>query len=210
MRTELARAHLVYGEWLRREDRHEEARVELRTAHEMLDGMGMSAFADRARRELLATGETVLRLRATDAGGSPRQGRRGAVLHLLVHQLAADGALRESVGGEVPRPRAGHDRRPHAGVPVRARPGEDPLCPRGTGCRPPRRRRQPVRGLARLRQRVLARPLLRRRRRTDPAPPFRRGGLRAVGAGHPAAAGRGRVATAPTGSWCRPEVSDGI
>ncbi|PEG60722.1 AAA family ATPase [Mycolicibacterium boenickei] len=59
VRTDLARAHLLYGEWLRRERRRVEAREQLRTAHQMLESMGMSAFADRARRELLATGETA-------------------------------------------------------------------------------------------------------------------------------------------------------
>ena len=59
VRAELARAHLLYGEWLRRERRRVDARVQLRTAHEMLASMGIDAFAERARRELLATGETV-------------------------------------------------------------------------------------------------------------------------------------------------------
>ena len=59
MRVELARAHLLYGEWLRRENRRVDARDQLRVAHEMLTTMGIEAFAERARRELLATGETV-------------------------------------------------------------------------------------------------------------------------------------------------------
>ena len=59
VRVELARGHLVYGEWLRRENRRVDAREQLRTAHEMFASMGAEAFADRARRELLATGETV-------------------------------------------------------------------------------------------------------------------------------------------------------
>ena len=59
VRAQLARGHLLYGEWLRRERRRGEAREQLRTAHEMLDAMGMEAFAERARRELQATGETA-------------------------------------------------------------------------------------------------------------------------------------------------------
>ncbi|HEX6452189.1 MAG TPA: LuxR family transcriptional regulator [Trebonia sp.] len=58
-RPELARAHLLYGEWLRREDRRADARTQLRTAHDMFTAIGMQAFAERTRRELLATGETV-------------------------------------------------------------------------------------------------------------------------------------------------------
>jgi DNA-binding CsgD family transcriptional regulator/tetratricopeptide (TPR) repeat protein len=61
VRVELARAHLLYGEWLRRENRRVDAREQLRTAHDMLDAMGIEAFAERARRECLATGETVRR-----------------------------------------------------------------------------------------------------------------------------------------------------
>jgi DNA-binding CsgD family transcriptional regulator/tetratricopeptide (TPR) repeat protein len=59
LRPELARAHLLYGEWLRREGRRADARAQLHTAHDMFDAIGMLAFAERGRRELLATGETV-------------------------------------------------------------------------------------------------------------------------------------------------------
>jgi DNA-binding CsgD family transcriptional regulator len=61
VRVELARSHLLYGEWLRRASRRVDARAELRTAHEMLDAMGVVAFAERAARELRATGETARR-----------------------------------------------------------------------------------------------------------------------------------------------------
>ena len=66
VRAQLARTHLLYGEWLRRQGRRADAREQLRTAHGMLEAMGMEAFAERARRELLATGETA-RKRAVPA-----------------------------------------------------------------------------------------------------------------------------------------------
>jgi DNA-binding CsgD family transcriptional regulator len=59
LRPELARAHLLYGEWLRRQKRRVDAREQLRTAHEMLVAIGMEAFAERARNELEASGEKV-------------------------------------------------------------------------------------------------------------------------------------------------------
>ena len=68
IRVELARAQLLYGEWLRREGRRADARAQLRTAHEALAAMGVEAFADRARHELAATGETVRKHAAQTSG----------------------------------------------------------------------------------------------------------------------------------------------
>jgi DNA-binding CsgD family transcriptional regulator len=61
IRVDVARAHLLYGEWLRRENRRVDAREQLHAAHELFSRMGAEAFAERARRELLAAGETVRR-----------------------------------------------------------------------------------------------------------------------------------------------------
>ncbi|MBK3576249.1 AAA family ATPase [Streptomyces sp. MBT65] len=69
LRPELARAHLLYGEWLRRDRQRSDARGHLRTAYEMFASIGMEAFAERARRELLATGETA-RKRTIEASSS--------------------------------------------------------------------------------------------------------------------------------------------
>jgi ATP/maltotriose-dependent transcriptional regulator MalT len=59
LRPELARAHLLYGEWLRRQNRRRDARAELRTAYGLFTTMGIEAFAERTRRELVAAGDTV-------------------------------------------------------------------------------------------------------------------------------------------------------
>jgi DNA-binding CsgD family transcriptional regulator len=64
LRPDLARARLLYGEWLRRENRRADARAQLRAAHDLMAEIGMEAFAERARRELLATGDTVRKRKA--------------------------------------------------------------------------------------------------------------------------------------------------
>ena len=84
MRLPLARAHLRYGEWLRRERRRADAREQLRIAHEMFEAMGTRSFAERARAELAATGVTAhSRARATLDELTPQEAR--------VARLAADG-----------------------------------------------------------------------------------------------------------------------
>ncbi|MFI8438122.1 AAA family ATPase [Streptomyces sp. NPDC079020] len=92
--VDLARAHLVYGEWLRRENRRVDARGQLRTAHDMLRGFGARAFAERARRELLATGESV-RHRAADI--------REALTtqEAQIARLAAEGRTNSEIGAEL-------------------------------------------------------------------------------------------------------------
>ena len=79
LRPELARAHLLYGEWLRREGRRADARQQLRTAHEMLAAIGLDGFAERARRELVATGGKVRKRTVERATSSlPRSSRSPA------------------------------------------------------------------------------------------------------------------------------------
>ena len=90
----LARAHLVYGEWLRRENRRVDAREHLRVAHTMLTDMGMDAYAERARRELQATGETV-RKRTPDTLDD-LTAQEAQIAH-----LAADGQTNIEIGGQL-------------------------------------------------------------------------------------------------------------
>jgi DNA-binding CsgD family transcriptional regulator len=91
VRVELARGHLLYGEWLRRERRRVDARKQLRTAHEMLATMGVDAFAERARRELLATGETVRKRTVETRDELTPQERQ-------IAQLARDGLSNPEIG----------------------------------------------------------------------------------------------------------------
>jgi DNA-binding CsgD family transcriptional regulator len=95
VRTELARTRLLYGEWLRRERRRTEARTHLRIAYEMFDAMGMRAFAERARRELLATGETA-RKRTTAARSEKLTPQEAQVA-----RLARDGLSNPEIGARL-------------------------------------------------------------------------------------------------------------
>jgi DNA-binding CsgD family transcriptional regulator len=94
VRAQLARSHLLYGEWLRRKNRRLDARAQLRTAHDMLSAMGAGAFADRARRELRATGETVRRRTVETATELTAQ-------EAYIARLAADGRTNLEIGAQL-------------------------------------------------------------------------------------------------------------
>jgi DNA-binding CsgD family transcriptional regulator len=94
LRPELARAHLLYGEWLRRENRRVDARAQLRAAHGLFVTIGMEPFAERARGELLATGERV-RKRTVDA----RDELTPQELHIA--RLARDGLSNPEIGARL-------------------------------------------------------------------------------------------------------------
>src|SRR3954452_9509009 len=94
LRPELARAHLLYGEWLRREDRRVDAREQLRTAHDMLVAIGMEAFAERARNELLATGEKVRKR-------TPKTSAELTAQEALIARLARDGLSNPEIGARL-------------------------------------------------------------------------------------------------------------
>jgi ATP/maltotriose-dependent transcriptional regulator MalT len=91
LRPEVGRAHLLYGEWLRRENRRVDAREQLRTAHEMLVAIGMEAFAERARQELQATGEKVRKRTAETRDDLTAQERQ-------IARLASDGLSNPEIG----------------------------------------------------------------------------------------------------------------
>jgi DNA-binding CsgD family transcriptional regulator len=95
MRTDLARAHLIYGEWLRRERRRADARAQLRLAHGMLETMGMEAFAERARRELRATGETASRRTFT------AESEQLTAQETQIARLARDGLSNREIGSRL-------------------------------------------------------------------------------------------------------------
>jgi DNA-binding CsgD family transcriptional regulator len=94
MAVDLARAHLLYGEWLRRERRRTDARTELRTAHELFSDFGMEAFANRARIELEATGEHA-RKRTMDTLGdlTPQEAQ--------ISRLVAEGHTNREIASQL-------------------------------------------------------------------------------------------------------------
>ena len=94
LRPELARAHLLYGEWLRRESRRLDARGQLRVAHELFTTIGMEAFAERARGELQATGEHVRGRTAEARDDLTAQERQ-------IAELARDGLSNPEIGARL-------------------------------------------------------------------------------------------------------------
>lgn len=93
-RPDLARAHLLYGEWLRREKRRGDARAQLRTAHDLFTAIGMEAFAERARRELEATGEKVRKRTAETRDELTPQQRQ-------IARLARNGLSNPEIGAQL-------------------------------------------------------------------------------------------------------------
>ena len=94
IRVALARAHLLYGEWLRRENRRVDAREQLRIAHQLYSSMGMEGFAERARRELSATGETVRKRTVETPDELTMQ-------EAQIARLAADGHSNPEIGARL-------------------------------------------------------------------------------------------------------------
>ncbi|CAM5463671.1 Transcriptional regulator OS=Streptomyces aurantiogriseus OX=66870 GN=GCM10010251_22000 PE=4 SV=1 [Streptomyces aurantiogriseus] len=94
-RADLGRAHLVYGEWLRRERRRIDAREQLRTAHDLFADAGMEAFVERAARELKATGETARKRSAGSSGDdlTPREAQ--------IARLASEGLTNPEIGSRL-------------------------------------------------------------------------------------------------------------
>jgi DNA-binding CsgD family transcriptional regulator len=94
MRVELARARLLYGEWLRRQRRRLEARDQLRAAYEMFTRMGAEAFGERAGRELLATGETARKRTIQTTGElTPHEAR--------IARMARDGLSNQEIASQL-------------------------------------------------------------------------------------------------------------
>jgi DNA-binding CsgD family transcriptional regulator len=94
VRVELARAHLLYGEWLRRANRRLDAREQLRSAHDMFAAMGAEGFCERARRELLATGETARKR-------TPETRDDLTAQEAQIARLAGDGRTNPEIGAEL-------------------------------------------------------------------------------------------------------------
>jgi DNA-binding NarL/FixJ family response regulator len=127
--VQLARAHLIYGEWLRRERRRVDAREQLRTALEMFTSIGAEAFAERAERELLATGERV-RKRSVDTRGDL------TTQETQIARLARDGLSNPEIGQRMfisPHTVAYHLRKVFSKLEISSRNQLDRVLPDGAG-----------------------------------------------------------------------------
>jgi DNA-binding CsgD family transcriptional regulator len=98
LRPELARAHLLYGEWLRRESRRADAREQLRTAHGLFDEIGMEAFTERARKELQVTGETA---RKRPASAAVAASQELTPQEMQIARLAREGLSNPEIGARL-------------------------------------------------------------------------------------------------------------
>jgi DNA-binding NarL/FixJ family response regulator len=116
-RPDLARAHLLYGEWLRRENRRVDSRVQLRAAHDQFVSIGMEAFGERARAELLATGEKVRKRTVETRDDLTPQERQ-------IGRLARDGLSNPEIGAQLflsPRTVEWHLRNVYTKLGIRSR-----------------------------------------------------------------------------------------
>jgi DNA-binding CsgD family transcriptional regulator len=126
VRIALARAQLLYGEWLRREGRRVEARAQLRTAHRTYSATGMEGFAERARRELVATGETVRKRSAETRDDLTAQ-------EAQIARLAANGQTNPQIAAQLfisPRTVEWHLNKVFAKLGIRSRKGLPGALPR--------------------------------------------------------------------------------
>jgi DNA-binding CsgD family transcriptional regulator len=125
LRPELARAHLVFGEWLRRERRERDARAQLGAAEDMFAAVGMEAFAERARRELIAAGAKVRKRTAETRDELTPQEQQ-------IARLARDGFTNAEIGGQLflsPRTVEWHLHKVFAKLGISSRGGLDAALP---------------------------------------------------------------------------------
>jgi DNA-binding CsgD family transcriptional regulator len=131
--VELARSHLLYGEWLRRQGRRVDAREKLRIAYDMFASMGAEAFAERARRELFATGETVRKRTVETRDELTAQ-------EALIARLARDGLSNPEIGTRLflsPQTVKYHLRKVFIKLDIKSRSELERVLPSGPSTAPP-------------------------------------------------------------------------